>query len=154
MYKTGMMRKELCIFSVVGCDLGWLRYHYKVNSEFWKGSASMALTDADVRQVALLARLGLSDEELAGLRGELNGILEYVEQLQELDLDDVEPTTHAVPLVNSMRADELMPTLTQEQVLMNAPESRDGAFLIPRIVAPGQEGTEARAEGANEGGAA
>ena len=100
----------------------------------------MALTEADVRQVALLARLGLSDEELSGLRGELNTILDYVEQLQELDLDDVEPTTHAVKLMNSTRPDEPVPSLPREQVLLNAPESRDGAFLVPRIVAPGQKG--------------
>ena len=107
----------------------------------------MALTEADVRQVALLARLGLDDEQIAGLQGELNTIIDYVEQLQELDLSEVEPTTHAVDYVNSMRADELVPSLPREQVLLNAPESKDGAFLIPRIVAPGQEG-------AAEGGSA
>jgi len=101
--------------------------------------ASVALTEAEVRQVALLARLGLSDEELDGLRGELNNILAYVEQLQELDLDEVVPTTHAVRLVNSTREDEPVPSLPREKVLMNAPEAKDGAFLIPRIVAPGQE---------------
>ena len=107
----------------------------------------MALTEAEVRQVALFARIEVSDEELPGLQRDLNGIIAYVEQLQELDLDDIEPTTHAVEMVNSMRTDEPVPCLTQEQVLMNAPESRDGAFLIPRIVAPN---SEKRQEGGSE----
>jgi aspartyl-tRNA(Asn)/glutamyl-tRNA(Gln) amidotransferase subunit C len=106
----------------------------------------MALTESDVRHVALLARLGLDDEQVASLQGELNTILQHIDQLQKLDLAGVEPTTHAVPLVNSMRADEPSASLPQETVLANAPEQRDGAFLIPRIVGPGG--------GADDGGCA
>ncbi|MDR1776110.1 MAG: Asp-tRNA(Asn)/Glu-tRNA(Gln) amidotransferase subunit GatC [Actinomycetes bacterium] len=97
----------------------------------------MALTEADVRHVALLARLGLTDAQVAGLKTELNSILEHIDQLQHLDLDGVEPTTHAVPLTNAMRDDVVVPGLSQARALENAPEQRDGAFLIPRIVGPG-----------------
>ncbi|MDR1412518.1 MAG: Asp-tRNA(Asn)/Glu-tRNA(Gln) amidotransferase subunit GatC [Actinomycetes bacterium] len=97
----------------------------------------MALSEQDVRHVALLARLGLSGEQVVELQGELNSILEHIDQLRNLDLEGVEPTTHAVPLVNAMRADEPRPSLSHEAALMNAPQQRDGAFLIPRIVGPG-----------------
>jgi aspartyl-tRNA(Asn)/glutamyl-tRNA(Gln) amidotransferase subunit C len=97
----------------------------------------MALSEHDVRHVALLARLGLSDEQVTGLRGELNSILEHIDQLQHLDLEGVEPTTHAVPLVNAMRADVPKPSLPRDRALQNAPDQQDGAFLIPRIVGPG-----------------
>jgi len=108
----------------------------------------MALTEAEVKEIALLARLDLNNEQLAGLQEELSNMLDYVGQLQELDLDEVEPTTHAVTFMNSMRKDEPVASLDREQVLLNAPESRDGAFLIPRIVAPGtSDGQESAQEG-------
>jgi aspartyl-tRNA(Asn)/glutamyl-tRNA(Gln) amidotransferase subunit C len=97
----------------------------------------MALSEGDVRHVALLARLGLSDEQVADLQNEMNSILNHIDQLQHLELEGVEPTTHAVPLVNAMRADEERPSLSHERALKNAPEQKDGAFLIPRIVGPG-----------------
>lgn len=94
----------------------------------------MALSEEQVRHVAVLARLGLSDEEISKLSGELSGILAHIEKIGELDLTDVEPMAHAVDVVNVARPDENRPGLTPEAALLNAPESEDGAFVIPRIV--------------------
>ena len=94
----------------------------------------MAISEEQVRHVALLARLGLTDDEVSRLREELSGILEHVDKIGELDLEDVEPMAHAVDVTNVTRPDENRPCLTQEKALLNAPESRDGAFVIPRIV--------------------
>jgi aspartyl-tRNA(Asn)/glutamyl-tRNA(Gln) amidotransferase subunit C len=94
----------------------------------------MALSEDQVRHVAVLARLGLTDEEVAQLTGELSGILEHIEKIGELDLADVEPMAHAVDVTNVMRPDENRPGLSQEQALANAPEADQGAFVIPRIV--------------------
>jgi aspartyl-tRNA(Asn)/glutamyl-tRNA(Gln) amidotransferase subunit C len=94
----------------------------------------MSISEEEVRHVALLARLGLKDDEVLRLRDELSGILEQVDKIGELDLEDVEPMAHAVDVINVTRPDENRPCLTQEEALLNAPESRDGAFVIPRIV--------------------
>lgn len=94
----------------------------------------MAISEEQVRHVALLSRLALSDEQVHVLSEQLNTILEHIETIQELDLSEVPPTAHAVSVTNSMRPDEVVPGLTQEQALRNAPKQRDGAFVIPRIV--------------------
>lgn len=99
----------------------------------------MSLSQSEVRHVALLARLALSDDEIETLRGELNSILEHIDAIQQLDLSDVEPMTHAVPLVNMTRADVVRPGLSREDALLNAPDAEDGAFRIPRIVGVGGE---------------
>lgn len=65
---------------------------------------------------------------------ELSHILEHAERIQALDLDGVEPTSHAVPIVNAMRQDVKTPSLPQEVALRNAPESEDGRFKVPRII--------------------
>jgi len=95
----------------------------------------MALTTAEVQKIGLIARLDLSEEEIAGLQNELNTILDYVDQMNELDLDGVEPTTHSAELTDSLRDDVPVPSLPREAVLMNAPEAKEGAFLVPRIKA-------------------
>lgn len=94
----------------------------------------MAISEEQVRHVALLARIALDDEQVTVLAGQLSSILEHIETIQELDLADVAPTAHAVSMTNSMRPDAVVPGLTQEQALRNAPKQRDGAFVIPRIV--------------------
>lgn len=94
----------------------------------------MAISEEQVRHVALLARLALTDEQVHVLTGELTGILDHVDAIQKLDLADVEPTAHALSVTNSTRPDCVVPGLTQEQALRNAPKKRDGAFVIPRIV--------------------
>jgi aspartyl-tRNA(Asn)/glutamyl-tRNA(Gln) amidotransferase subunit C len=94
----------------------------------------MALDRAAVDHVARLARLDLSDAERERMLAELSQILEHAERIQALDLDGVEPTSHAVPIVNAMRPDVRTPSLTQEEALRNAPESEDGRFKVPRII--------------------
>ncbi|HEU4481378.1 MAG TPA: Asp-tRNA(Asn)/Glu-tRNA(Gln) amidotransferase subunit GatC [Actinomycetota bacterium] len=94
----------------------------------------MTIDRAAVDHVARLARLDLSEEERERMRAELTKILEHADQIQALDLDGVEPTSHAIPLRNVMRADEVRPSLEQAEALSNAPKSEDGRFLVPRIV--------------------
>lgn len=97
----------------------------------------MSLSEAEVRHVALLARLALDDRQVETLRTELNSILGHIDTIQRLDLEGVEPTAHAIPLVNVTRPDVVRPGLDRESALLNAPEAEDGAFVIPRIVGPG-----------------
>ena len=84
-----------------------------------------------VLHVARLARLELSEEEIERMAGELSGILEHVDRISELDLDQVEPTTHVVELENVLRADEPEPSLPREVALEPAPDPADGAFRVP-----------------------
>jgi aspartyl-tRNA(Asn)/glutamyl-tRNA(Gln) amidotransferase subunit C len=95
----------------------------------------MALTRAEVQKIGLIARLELEDSAIEELQGELNNIVHFVEQMKELDLGDVEPTTHSTELTDSLRDDVPAPTLSREDVLLNAPQAQEGAFLIPRIKA-------------------
>ena len=84
-----------------------------------------------VLHVARLARLRLSDEEVERMTGELSGILEHVDRIAELDLDDVEPTSHVVDLENVLRPDVPRPSWPKEVVLEQAPDPADGAFRVP-----------------------
>jgi aspartyl-tRNA(Asn)/glutamyl-tRNA(Gln) amidotransferase subunit C len=95
---------------------------------------SRSITRAEVEHVARLARLALSDEELDGFARELGVILEHAEDLAALDLDDVEPTAHPLPLVNVLRPDEVRPSLDRDEVLGQAPAVEDGRFRVPRIL--------------------
>ena len=88
----------------------------------------------EVQHVARLARLHLTDEEAERMREQLDAILAYIDKLRELDVEGVEPTAHAVPLVNVMRDDALAPCLPQEQALANAPDRADEFFRVPRII--------------------
>ena len=94
----------------------------------------MTIDRAAVDHVARLARLALSEEERERMSAELTVILEHAEKIQALDLDKVEPTAHAVKLVNVVRADEAKLSFTQDEALANAPEVEDGRFKVPRIV--------------------
>jgi aspartyl-tRNA(Asn)/glutamyl-tRNA(Gln) amidotransferase subunit C len=94
----------------------------------------MPIDRAAVDHVARLARLALSEEERTKMESELAAVLGYAEKIQELDLDEVEPTSHSVPLRNVMRADEVTPSLSPEEALANAPEAEDGRFKVPRII--------------------
>ena len=94
----------------------------------------MSATDIDVKYVAHLARIGLTPEEEQKLAAHLGGILGYIEKLKELDVTNVEPTAHAVPMVNVMRADEVRPSLSHEAAMANAPAKANGLFLVPKIV--------------------
>jgi aspartyl-tRNA(Asn)/glutamyl-tRNA(Gln) amidotransferase subunit C len=84
-----------------------------------------------VLHVAKLARLGLSEEEVERMAGELSGILEHVDRIAELDLDDVEPTSHVVELENVLRADVPHQSLPPEVALASAPDPAEGAFRVP-----------------------
>lgn len=94
----------------------------------------MTIDRAAVDHVARLARLDLSDAERQRMIGELAQILEHAEKIQALDLDDVEPTSHSVPLRNVMREDVVKESLSQADALANAPEAEDGRFRVPRII--------------------
>ncbi|MCX7817727.1 MAG: Asp-tRNA(Asn)/Glu-tRNA(Gln) amidotransferase subunit GatC [Kiritimatiellae bacterium] len=89
---------------------------------------------AEVRRVAALARLYLEEEVAERIARDLGRILEYVRQLDELDLEGVEPTAHAMPVSNVFRPDEIEAGLSPEMALRNAPAARDGLFLVPRIL--------------------
>ncbi|PYI88806.1 MAG: Asp-tRNA(Asn)/Glu-tRNA(Gln) amidotransferase subunit GatB [Verrucomicrobia bacterium] len=86
------------------------------------------------KYIAHLARLALTAEEEKKLGAQLGHILDYIEKLKELDVSQVEPTAHAVPLVNVIRPDETRPGLSQEEALRNAPVAANGLFLVPKIV--------------------
>jgi aspartyl-tRNA(Asn)/glutamyl-tRNA(Gln) amidotransferase subunit C len=94
----------------------------------------MASTEIDVKYVAHLARLALTPDEEKKLSTQLGGVLGYIEKLRELDVAGVEPTAHAVPMVNVTRADEIHPSLPHEEALRNAPAQAGGLFIVPKIV--------------------
>ncbi|MBK5228150.1 MAG: Asp-tRNA(Asn)/Glu-tRNA(Gln) amidotransferase subunit GatC [Actinobacteria bacterium] len=94
----------------------------------------MSIDRRAVDHVARLARLDLSEDERAVMLSELQQILGHAEKIQALDLDDVEPMSHSVPMVNQVRPDEVKPSLTQADALANAPEVEDHRFKVPRIM--------------------
>jgi aspartyl-tRNA(Asn)/glutamyl-tRNA(Gln) amidotransferase subunit C len=81
-----------------------------------------------------LARISLSPGEEKKLAAQLGNILDYIEKLKELDVTKVEPTAHAVPLVNVTRADEISPSLPHDEAMRNAPKQASGLFIVPKIV--------------------
>ena len=95
----------------------------------------MALSADEVRRVALLARLELSDDEIEAQATNLNNLLAQFEALGQLDVTGIEPTSHSAPVFNVLREDTARPSLSREQALANAPEQRDGCFVVPRIIA-------------------
>lgn len=103
------------------------------------GSASAsarsgAVTRADVAHLARLARIATTDDELDNLAGQLSVILGAVARVQEVAAADIEPTSHAVPVTNVFRPDELQPCLTAEEALSGAPAAEDGRFRVPQIL--------------------
>lgn len=94
----------------------------------------MAITRKDVEHVARLARLALSEEEIILFQQQLARILDHAERVTSLDTEGVEPTSHAIPLSNVFREDEVGPCLTQDEALANAPEAESGQFRVPRII--------------------
>ena len=92
------------------------------------------IDEAQVRRVALLSRLELSDEEVVQFSGQLSDIVEYIEKLNELDTDNVEPLAHCLPVHNVLRDDIPRPSLTNDQALANAPEHEDEYFKVPKIL--------------------
>jgi aspartyl-tRNA(Asn)/glutamyl-tRNA(Gln) amidotransferase subunit C len=95
---------------------------------------SSPISRADVEHVAVLARLELTDEEIESLTRDLAKILDHARGLSALDLADVPPTSHPLPLRNVLRPDEPRPGLDREEVLAAAPDAEDGRFRVPRIL--------------------
>ncbi len=96
----------------------------------------MAISRVQVEHVARLAHLALTKEEIERLTGQLGAILEAVGKVSELDLTDVQPTSHPLDLVNVWRDDEPEPSLPREQALANAPETEGGFFKVPPAIGP------------------
>ena len=94
----------------------------------------MAAIEIDVRYVAHLARLHLTPEEEKKFGAQLGQVLGYIEKLKELDVSNVKPTAHAIPLVNVTRPDQIRPSLPHEDALRNAPAQSNGLFIVPKIV--------------------
>ena len=94
----------------------------------------MLATEIDVKYVAHLARLGLTPEEERKFGSQLGQVLGYIETLREVDVSQVDPTAHAVPMVNVTRPDEVHPSLPIEEALRNAPARANGLFIVPKIV--------------------
>lgn len=88
----------------------------------------------EVRKVARLARLELSEQELAGLAGELSALLDHVDAIRQLDVSALPPTAHALALVNVLRDDEVRPCLDRDEVLAAAPETEESRFVVPSIL--------------------
>lgn len=94
----------------------------------------MSLTKEEVLKVAHLARLEFKEEEIEKFRGDLNNILSFIEKLQEVDTDGVEPMYQVNNLSNVLRKDEIKESLTKEEALKNAPQKDDGMFIVPKVV--------------------
>jgi aspartyl-tRNA(Asn)/glutamyl-tRNA(Gln) amidotransferase subunit C len=90
----------------------------------------------DVRKLALLARLRLSDAEVTQFGPQIGQILEFVHQLSELDTTGVEPMTTALDVVNRWQEDRVLPGLAVEQALSNAPQEDGSCFLVPPVIGP------------------
>jgi aspartyl-tRNA(Asn)/glutamyl-tRNA(Gln) amidotransferase subunit C len=93
-----------------------------------------SLSRDDVEHVALLARLGLGDEEIGRLRSQLNHVLDQYAKLTELDTDAIAPTAQTIEVENVLRDDEPRPSLPAWAVVDNAPETRDGRLVVPAII--------------------
>jgi aspartyl-tRNA(Asn)/glutamyl-tRNA(Gln) amidotransferase subunit C len=94
----------------------------------------MSLSRDDVKKVSLLGRLLLSDEELEAMTSQLGRVLDYVQQLEELDTADVEPMAHAIDLANVFAEDDLQPSLPREAALANAPHRDDECYRVPAVL--------------------
>ena len=90
--------------------------------------------EIDIAEVARLARLALSEEELAKYGAQLQDILEHAERVGALPTDGVEPTSHPLPMTNAFRADDVTPSLDRDEVLEQAPEREREYFRVPRIL--------------------
>ncbi|WP_227396856.1 Asp-tRNA(Asn)/Glu-tRNA(Gln) amidotransferase subunit GatC [Jeotgalibacillus aurantiacus] len=92
------------------------------------------ITTDEVKHVAHLARLSITEEEAAKFADQLGAIITFAEQLNELDTDHVEPTTHVLEMKNIMREDKSVDGLPREKVLKNAPDHQDGQVKVPTIL--------------------
>jgi aspartyl-tRNA(Asn)/glutamyl-tRNA(Gln) amidotransferase subunit C len=94
----------------------------------------MAVDAATVRRIAHLARIAVAEEDVAHLQGELNTILAWVEQLQEVDVTGIEPMTSVTPMAMMKREDVVTDGGMPEDIVRNAPETADNYFLVPKVI--------------------
>lgn len=94
----------------------------------------MVISKEEVKHIAKLAKLSLSDEEVEKFSHELGQIAEFVEQLNEVDISGVEPTAHVVDKNNVFRKDEMKDSFPREQILKNAPSKEAGCISVPKVV--------------------
>ncbi len=94
----------------------------------------MKITPELIKYLESLARITLSEEEEKKVGNELQDILTYIDKLNELDTEGVEAMSHAFPLTNVLRADEVKASMSPDEIVANAPESQDGAFVVPKTV--------------------
>jgi aspartyl-tRNA(Asn)/glutamyl-tRNA(Gln) amidotransferase subunit C len=94
----------------------------------------MKITRVEVEHVARLARLELTEQELETFTVQMDSILSYVEKLNALDTEGIEPTSHAVPMENAFRPDQPAPALGLEGALANAPKHAESFFMVPKVI--------------------
>lgn len=92
------------------------------------------INEQQVRHIAHLARLALTDDEVTRYRQDLGEVLTYVEQLNEVNTDGIAPTAHAMPVVNAFREDVPTDSLGVDATLQNAPDRADGYFKVPKVL--------------------
>lgn len=94
----------------------------------------MQITPDLIKYLESLARITLTEDEEKKVGAELQDILAYIDMLNELDTEGVEAVSHSFPITNVFRKDEVAPSLSPEEIVANAPESSDGAFVVPKTV--------------------
>lgn len=94
----------------------------------------MTIDEKTIQYVAALAKLTISEEEKAKVAGELDHILEYIETMNGLDTEGVEPMSHVLPVKNVFREDIVVNGDDREALLTNAPEKKDGSYVVPKTV--------------------
>jgi aspartyl-tRNA(Asn)/glutamyl-tRNA(Gln) amidotransferase subunit C len=94
----------------------------------------MKITPQEISHVANLARLNMSQEEVEAMARQLDEILTYVAKLNELDTEDIKPTTHAISIVNAFREDEVKSSLPKDKALANGPRQNGESFVVPRVI--------------------
>ncbi|MEX5284486.1 Asp-tRNA(Asn)/Glu-tRNA(Gln) amidotransferase subunit GatC [Selenomonas sputigena] len=94
----------------------------------------MKVTKKDLADVAVLSRLSIAEGETEKYLGQIDAFLQYVENLEGVDTENVQPTTYALPMQNVFREDEIKPSLEREEALSNAPLADDGYFKVPKIL--------------------
>ena len=88
----------------------------------------------EVEHLAELAKLKLSQTEKKKFARELDQIIQYIDQLKEVDIANIPPTSHVFPMENVLREDKVEPSLSQQQALANAPDKKDGYFRVPKVI--------------------
>lgn len=94
----------------------------------------MSVTKKDVEYIAELAKLKFKDDELESFTSQLNQILEYIEKLDELDTENVEPLSHPIEKVNNFREDKVKSSVNREDALENAPDKNEEFFKVPKVI--------------------